>query len=82
MFDSGDDNCDDPLVSPPLPQTAFDSSSGSLPSNAKLNSRDGVGGWSPLESNVKQWLQIDLGGRFDITGLASFSGCAELHRER
>ncbi|XP_069588760.1 contactin-associated protein-like 5 [Ranitomeya imitator] len=63
-------NCDDPLVSP-LPQTAFDSSSGSLPSNAKLNSRDGVGGWSPLESNVKQWLQIDLGGRFDITGAAT-----------
>ncbi|XP_071978133.1 contactin-associated protein-like 5 [Engystomops pustulosus] len=63
-------NCDDPLVSP-LPQTAFDSSSETLLSNAKLNSRDGDGGWSPLESNGKQWLQIDLGERFDITGAAT-----------
>ncbi|KAM3916615.1 contactin-associated protein-like 5 [Leptodactylus fuscus] len=63
-------NCDDPLVSP-LPQTAFDSSSEMLLSNAKLNSRDGVGGWSPLQSNAKQWLQIDLGERFDITGAAT-----------
>ncbi|XP_040295777.1 contactin-associated protein-like 5 [Bufo bufo] len=42
-----------------------------LLSKAKLNSRDGVGGWSPLESNAKQWLQIDLGERFDITGAAT-----------
>ncbi|XP_073417138.1 contactin-associated protein-like 5 isoform X2 [Dendrobates tinctorius] len=63
-------NCDDPLVSL-LPQTAFDSSSEMLLSKAKLNSRDGAGGWSPLESNAKQWLQIDLGERFDITGAAT-----------
>ncbi|XP_077151533.1 contactin-associated protein-like 5 [Ranitomeya variabilis] len=63
-------NCDDALVSL-LPQTAFDSSSEMLLSNAKLHSRDGIGGWSPLESNAKQWLQIDLGERFDITGTAT-----------
>ncbi|KAM4698233.1 contactin-associated protein-like 5 [Rhinophrynus dorsalis] len=67
-------NCDDPLVFP-LPQTAFDSSSQLLSthshSSAKLNSRDGAGGWSPLESNRKQWLQIDLGERFDITAIST-----------
>ncbi|XP_075037222.1 contactin-associated protein-like 5 [Mixophyes fleayi] len=67
-------NCDDPLVSM-LPLTAFDSSSelytSSSHSNAKLNSRHGAGGWSPLESNTKQWLQIDLKERFDITGAAT-----------
>ncbi|XP_069838522.1 contactin-associated protein-like 5 [Dendropsophus ebraccatus] len=63
-------NCDDPLVSP-LPQTAFDSSSDLLLSNVKLNSQDGGGGWSPLESNAKQWLQVDLGERVDITGAAT-----------
>nr|DBA19595.1 TPA: hypothetical protein GDO54_015400 [Pyxicephalus adspersus] len=31
----------------------------------------GAGGWTPLESNGKQWLQIDLGERFDITGVAT-----------
>ncbi|KAM8934053.1 contactin-associated protein-like 5 [Pelodytes ibericus] len=73
-FQSLADNCDDPLVTA-LPQTAFDSSSQLFStqshSHAKLNSRDGAGGWSPLESNTKQWLQIDLGERFDITGAAT-----------
>uniref|UniRef100_A0A8C5Q8M8 Contactin associated protein family member 5 n=1 Tax=Leptobrachium leishanense TaxID=445787 RepID=A0A8C5Q8M8_9ANUR len=66
-------NCDDPLVSS-LPQTAFDSSSDPLSTHshsyAKLHSRDG-GGWSPLESSTKQWLQVDLGERYDITGVAT-----------
>ncbi|KAM9320182.1 contactin-associated protein-like 5 [Gastrophryne carolinensis] len=65
------DNCDEPLISL-LPQTAFDSSSQLFGhSNAKLNTRDGAGGWTPKESNAKQWLQIDLGERFDITGAAT-----------
>ncbi|XP_029461074.1 contactin-associated protein-like 5 [Rhinatrema bivittatum] len=68
------DNCDDPLVSS-LPETAFDSSSelstAHSPSFAKLNRRDGVGGWSPLDSNSQQWLQIDLGDRVEITAVAT-----------
>ncbi|KAM4626900.1 contactin-associated protein-like 5 [Discoglossus pictus] len=68
------DNCDDPLLFP-LPQTAFDSSSELFSTHshsyAKLNRRDGAGGWSPLESNTKQWLQVDLGERVDITGIAT-----------
>ncbi|XP_069586113.1 contactin-associated protein-like 5 [Ranitomeya imitator] len=63
-------NCDEPLVSP-LPQSAFDSSSEMSFGSVKLNSRDEAGGWSPLESSAKQWLQIDLGERFDITGSAT-----------
>ncbi|XP_073490537.1 contactin-associated protein-like 5 isoform X1 [Aquarana catesbeiana] len=64
-------NCDDPLVSA-LPHTAFDSSSQLFShGNAKLNSRNGAGGWTPLDSNGKQWLQVDLGERFDITGAAT-----------
>uniref|UniRef100_A0A8D0HL23 Contactin associated protein family member 5 n=1 Tax=Sphenodon punctatus TaxID=8508 RepID=A0A8D0HL23_SPHPU len=31
----------------------------------------GAGGWSPLESNTQQWLQIDLGDRVEITGVAT-----------
>ncbi|XP_068103502.1 contactin-associated protein-like 5 [Hyperolius riggenbachi] len=64
-------NCNDLLVSP-LPQTAFDSSSQLFShTNAKLHSHNGAGGWTPLESNAKQWLQIDLGERFNITGAAT-----------
>ncbi|XP_018424066.1 PREDICTED: contactin-associated protein-like 5 [Nanorana parkeri] len=64
-------NCDDPLVSA-LPHSAFDSSSQLFShSNAKLNSHNGAGGWTPMESNGKQWLQIDLGERSDITGAAT-----------
>ncbi|XP_074973829.1 contactin-associated protein-like 5 isoform X4 [Caretta caretta] len=67
-------NCDDALLSS-LPLTAFDSSSELFsvqsPSFAKLNRRDGAGGWSPLESNPQQWLQIDLGDRVEITAVAT-----------
>ncbi|XP_074857379.1 contactin-associated protein-like 5 [Carettochelys insculpta] len=71
---AGGYNCDDALVST-LPPTAFDSSSELFsihsPSFAKLNRRDGAGGWSPLESNLQQWLQIDLGDRVEITAVAT-----------
>ncbi|XP_042192129.1 LOW QUALITY PROTEIN: contactin-associated protein-like 5 [Callorhinchus milii] len=67
-------NCDN-LLLPDLPQTSFRSSSelsGShSPAFAKLNRRDGAGGWSPLESNRPQWLQIDLGERTEITAVAT-----------
>uniref|UniRef100_A0A8B9N6X2 F5/8 type C domain-containing protein n=1 Tax=Accipiter nisus TaxID=211598 RepID=A0A8B9N6X2_9AVES len=67
-------NCDDALVSP-LPSTALTSSSELFsthsPSFAKLNRRDGAGGWSPLDSNEQQWLQVDLGDRVEIVAVAT-----------
>ncbi|XP_007937380.2 contactin-associated protein-like 4 [Orycteropus afer afer] len=70
-------DCDDPLV-PPLPQTSFSSSSelssSHGPGFARLNRRDGAGGWSPLVSNKYQWLQIDLGERMEVTAVATQGG--------
>uniref|UniRef100_A0A8C2TML5 Contactin associated protein family member 5 n=1 Tax=Coturnix japonica TaxID=93934 RepID=A0A8C2TML5_COTJA len=67
-------NCDGTLVST-LPSSAFTSSSEFFsthsPSFAKLNRRDGAGGWSPLDSNEQQWLQVDLGDRVEIVGVAT-----------
>nr|XP_051703238.1 contactin-associated protein-like 4 isoform X2 [Oryctolagus cuniculus] len=71
------DACDDPLVAA-LPQAAFSSSSelssSHGPGFARLNRRDGAGGWSPLVSNKYQWLQIDLGERMEITSVATQGG--------
>ncbi|KAL4617566.1 contactin-associated protein-like 5, partial [Arapaima gigas] len=68
------ENCDDQLVSA-LPQASFRSSSqfsnSHSPGFAKLNRRDGAGGWSPQESNKYQWLEIDLGERTEITAVAT-----------
>ncbi|XP_008574092.1 PREDICTED: contactin-associated protein-like 4 [Galeopterus variegatus] len=70
-------DCDDPLVSA-LPQSSFSSSSelssSHGPGFARLNRRDGAGGWSPLVSNKYQWLQIDLGERMEITAVATQGG--------
>ncbi|XP_037671736.1 contactin-associated protein-like 4 isoform X2 [Choloepus didactylus] len=70
-------DCDEPLVSA-LPQTSFSSSSelssSHGPGFARLNRRDGAGGWSPLVSNKYQWLQIDLGERMEITAVATQGG--------
>ncbi|XP_053114143.1 contactin-associated protein-like 5 isoform X2 [Hemicordylus capensis] len=67
-------NCEEPLVFS-LPTTAFDSSSELSSSHstifAKLNRRDGAGGWSPFDSSMEQWLQVDLGDRVEITGVAT-----------
>ncbi|XP_033017801.1 contactin-associated protein-like 5 isoform X2 [Lacerta agilis] len=67
-------NCEEPLVFS-LPATSFDSSSelssSHSPIFAKLIRRDGAGGWSPLDSSREQWLQIDLGDRVEITGVAT-----------
>ncbi|XP_068079984.1 contactin-associated protein-like 4 isoform X2 [Danio rerio] len=68
------ESCDSPLVSG-LPQSAFTSSSelssSHGPGFAKLNRRDGAGGWSPLDSNKYQWLEIKLEQRTEITGVSS-----------
>ncbi|KAM6976563.1 contactin-associated protein-like 2a [Aplochiton taeniatus] len=66
--------CDEALASP-LPHTAFTSSSvftgGYAPGYAKLNRRGGAGGWSPLDSDHYQWLQVDLGTRKQVAALAT-----------
>lgn len=70
-------DCDEPLV-PALSQASFSSSSelssSHGPGFARLNRRDGAGGWSPLVSNKYQWLQIDLGERMEITAVATQGG--------
>ncbi|KAM3865546.1 contactin-associated protein-like 4 [Diretmus argenteus] len=66
--------CDSPLVSN-LPPSSFRSSSqlsnSHGPGFAKLNRREGAGGWSPLHSDRYQWLEVDLGGRTQITAIAT-----------
>ncbi|KAF0027814.1 hypothetical protein F2P81_020555 [Scophthalmus maximus] len=68
------DVCRSPLVSN-LPPPSFRSSSqlsGSHgPGFAKLNRREGAGGWSPRSSDRYQWLEVDLGGRTQITAVAT-----------
>ncbi|XP_029564510.1 contactin-associated protein-like 4 isoform X3 [Salmo trutta] len=70
----GKDSCDGPLVSS-LPQSSFRSSSqlsnSHGPGFAKVNRRDGAGGWAPVESNKYQWLEVDLGVRTEITAVAT-----------
>ncbi|XP_076014443.1 contactin-associated protein-like 2a [Genypterus blacodes] len=66
--------CDEALASP-LPHTAFASSSvfssGYAAGYAKLNRRGGAGGWSPLDSDHYQWLQVDLGSRKQVSAIAT-----------
>uniref|UniRef100_A0A8C9YMB2 Contactin associated protein like 3 n=1 Tax=Sander lucioperca TaxID=283035 RepID=A0A8C9YMB2_SANLU len=38
---------------------------------AKVNRREGAGGWSPLVSDRYQWLEVDLGRRTQITAVAT-----------
>uniref|UniRef100_W5LQ93 Contactin associated protein 2 n=3 Tax=Astyanax mexicanus TaxID=7994 RepID=W5LQ93_ASTMX len=45
--------------------------SGYAPGYAKLNRRGGAGGWSPLDSDHYQWLQVDLGSRKQVTAIAT-----------
>uniref|UniRef100_A0AAQ6A5G9 Contactin associated protein like 3 n=1 Tax=Amphiprion ocellaris TaxID=80972 RepID=A0AAQ6A5G9_AMPOC len=66
--------CDSPLVSNLLPSSFRSSSqlsSSHAPGFAKLNRRDGAGGWSPLVSDRYQWLEVDLGERTKITAVAT-----------
>ncbi|XP_036374731.1 contactin-associated protein-like 2 isoform X2 [Megalops cyprinoides] len=66
--------CDEALATP-LPHNAFTGSSvfssGYNPGYAKLNRRGGAGGWSPLDSDHYQWLQVDLGNRKQVTAIAT-----------
>uniref|UniRef100_A0A8C9ZKU4 Contactin associated protein like 3 n=1 Tax=Sander lucioperca TaxID=283035 RepID=A0A8C9ZKU4_SANLU len=67
-------SCFLPLVSNLLPLSFRSSSqlSGSHgPGFAKLNRREGAGGWSPLSSDRYQWLEVDLGGRTQITAVST-----------
>ncbi|XP_030205974.1 contactin-associated protein-like 4, partial [Gadus morhua] len=41
------------------------------PEFAKVNKREGAGGWSPLTSDRYQWLEVDLGRRTQITAVAT-----------
>nr|XP_017523409.2 contactin-associated protein-like 4 isoform X3 [Manis javanica] len=70
-------DCGEPLVSS-LSQASFSSSSelssSHGPGFARLNRRDGAGGWSPLVSNKYQWLQIDLGERMEVAAVATQGG--------
>uniref|UniRef100_A0A1A8QBP0 Contactin-associated protein-like 2 n=2 Tax=Nothobranchius TaxID=28779 RepID=A0A1A8QBP0_9TELE len=64
--------CEDTLVTP-LPYSAFTSSSvyGSKygAGYAKLNRNQGAGGWSPLQSDQYQWLQIDMGSKKQVVAI-------------
>ncbi|CAK6974784.1 contactin-associated protein-like 4 [Scomber scombrus] len=70
----GTEVCDSALVSN-LPPSAFRSSSqlssSHAPGFAKLNRREGAGGWSPHTSDRYQWLEVDLGERTKITAVAT-----------
>ncbi|XP_060901413.1 contactin-associated protein-like 4 [Labrus mixtus] len=71
---TGEEVCDGALVSN-LPPSTFRSSSqlssSHAPGFAKLNRREGAGGWSPLTSDRYQWLEVDLGERTKITAVAT-----------
>uniref|UniRef100_A0A4W6CNJ0 Contactin associated protein like 3 n=1 Tax=Lates calcarifer TaxID=8187 RepID=A0A4W6CNJ0_LATCA len=71
---TGEEVCDSALVSS-LPPSSFRSSSqlssSHAPGFAKLNRREGAGGWSPLTSDRYQWLEVDLGERTRITAVAT-----------
>ncbi|KAI3368163.1 hypothetical protein L3Q82_007886 [Scortum barcoo] len=66
--------CDSPLVAN-LPPSSFRSSSRLTSSHgpvfAKVNRREGAGGWSPLASDRYQWLEVDLGRRTQVTAVAT-----------
>ncbi|KAM9350204.1 contactin-associated protein-like 4 [Symphorus nematophorus] len=71
---TGEEACDSALLSN-LPPSSFRSSSqlssSHAPGFAKLNRREGAGGWSPLVSDRYQWLEVSLGERTKITAVAT-----------
>ncbi|TRY60719.1 hypothetical protein DNTS_016450 [Danionella cerebrum] len=68
------DSCDGSLSSL-LPTSSFESSSHFSESRAayfaRLNKRDGGGGWSPEMTDRSPWLQIDLQERMEVTAVAT-----------
>nr|XP_025743681.1 contactin-associated protein-like 4 [Callorhinus ursinus] len=75
--DAQEDGCDQPLAST-LPASSFSGSSelsrSHSPGFARLNRRDGAGGWTPHVSSRGQWLQLDLGDRVSVTAVATQGG--------
>ncbi|XP_044151374.1 contactin-associated protein-like 2 [Bufo gargarizans] len=71
---SDSQKCDEPLVAG-LQTQSFKSSSVMsgiyAPVYAKLNRREGDGGWSPLDTDHYQWLQVDFGSRKQIRAIAT-----------
>ncbi|XP_066541942.1 contactin-associated protein-like 5 [Hoplias malabaricus] len=67
-------SCDGSLTSG-LPAASFQSSSHFSESRAayfaKLNRRDGGGGWSPQLTDRSPWLQLDLRARMEVTAVAT-----------
>uniref|UniRef100_A0A1A8RSB5 Contactin associated protein-like 5a n=1 Tax=Nothobranchius rachovii TaxID=451742 RepID=A0A1A8RSB5_9TELE len=67
-------NCNGPLLSG-LPHSSFQSSSQSSATHAafyaKLNRRDGAGGWSPMVTDHDPWLQVDLREQMEVTAVAT-----------
>ncbi|CAL8278638.1 unnamed protein product [Lota lota] len=66
--------CEDSLATP-LPYSSFTGSSvyatGYGAGYAKLNRRGGSGGWSPVDADHYQWLQVDLGSRKQVVAVAT-----------
>uniref|UniRef100_A0A4W6C390 Contactin associated protein 2b n=1 Tax=Lates calcarifer TaxID=8187 RepID=A0A4W6C390_LATCA len=66
--------CEDSLATP-LPYSSFTSSSvyarGYGAGYAKLNRKQGAGGWSPLDTDRYQWLQVDLGSRKQVVSIVT-----------
>ncbi|XP_076018406.1 contactin-associated protein-like 2b [Genypterus blacodes] len=66
--------CEESLATP-LPYSSFTSSSvyarGYGAGYAKLNRRQGAGGWAPLDTDRYQWLQVDLGSRKQVVAIAT-----------
>uniref|UniRef100_A0A3Q3JRV1 Contactin associated protein like 2b n=1 Tax=Monopterus albus TaxID=43700 RepID=A0A3Q3JRV1_MONAL len=66
--------CENSLATP-LPYSSFTSSSvyaqGCGAGYAKLNRKQGAGGWSPLDTDHYQWLQVDLGSRKQVVAIAT-----------
>ncbi|XP_029687303.1 contactin-associated protein-like 4 isoform X2 [Takifugu rubripes] len=71
---TSEEECDGALLAN-LPPSSFRSSSqlssSHAPSFARLNRRDGAGGWSPLASDRYQWLEVSLGERTKVTAVAT-----------
>uniref|UniRef100_A0A672ZSF8 Contactin associated protein like 2b n=1 Tax=Sphaeramia orbicularis TaxID=375764 RepID=A0A672ZSF8_9TELE len=59
----------------PLPYSSFTSSSvlgrGHGAGYGKLHRKQGAGGWSPLDTDHYQWLQVDLGLRKQVVAIAT-----------
>ncbi|KPP76758.1 hypothetical protein Z043_103872 [Scleropages formosus] len=68
------DNCEGPLGAA-VPPSAFESSTqlseSHAPRLARLNRREGSGGWAPQRTDRNRWLQVDLRDRVEVTGVAT-----------